>query len=349
MESKIPDEVRKEHEEWLQRKMEQEQMYGKVRPIIQADWRGKKWIAVGDRVLWSKNWKTFIDVLGDYIKFVLTPEWGRVEQAKPLEHRHVIMQWYNGVCDFQREHIPVLGEITQAVPNGTVAAYYSLAYDLYLLNHHQLLQATLVRRLKQADQFQGARYELFTAATAVRAGLKVEFEDETDGNSKHPEFIATYPATGQKLAIEAKSRHRDGILGRAGIPPAEVEAAGVRRLLNDAADKLGTIPFVLFLDVNLPPSDQPVFEKPWVKEVMNALVDRAEKHHDGKDPFNLAIITNHPHHYGSQAEPDPKKDLWAMFARDPVVPIARPEALHDLFLAAKMYGRIPQRFSDLID
>ena len=193
--------------------------YGKVRPVIHAGWRGKRWIAVGDLLLSSSQWKTFVDFLGDYIKFVLTPEWGMQELAKPLQQRHVIMQWYERVCGFQKEHIGTAGEIVQFVPSGVVAAYFSLAYDLYLLNHHQCLQTSLVRRLKHSDQFQGARYELFAAATALRAGFDLHFEDESDGRSKHPEFIATHIATGQKVAIEAKSRHRDGVLGRLGRTP----------------------------------------------------------------------------------------------------------------------------------
>ena len=341
----IPQAVLKEHEALVRSEREGRQKYGNVRPIIQADWRGKKWIAIGNRVLSSDSWKTFLDFLGDYIKFVLTPDWGKAELTKPLEQRHIIMQWYNGVCEFQRQHIKSPGEVTQFVPNGVVASYYSLAYDLYLLNHHQLLQNELLKRLRHPDQFQGARHELFAAATVIRAGFEIEYQDETDGSCKHPEFMATHPATSQQLAIEAKSRHRSGVLGQAGAGSIEVERAGVRRLIKSAAEKIQNIPFVLFLDVNLPPSDEPVFEIPWVKEVMNALVARADKQHRGKDPFNMVIITNHPHHYGSSDEPDPKKHLLAMFAEDPVVPIAHPEALQLLFEAAEKYGHIPQQFN----
>lgn len=316
---------------------------GHVRPIVSAEYRGDRYVAIGGRFLRGK-WKTFLDFLADYIKFVLTPEWGQAELRKPLEQRHVIMQWYDGVCRFQVEHIKEDGVTTQIIPSGVVAAYYLLAYDLYLLNHHHLMQDVLVRRLKDPNQFQGARYELFVSATAIRAGLRVEFENERDSSRKHPEFIATHPETGQKVAVEAKSRHRNGGLGRGGIAPVTPPKAGIQRLVRDAAGKIDDIPMVLFLDVNLPDSDPHVFEIPWVMEVLGSLVERAERHHGGKDPFNIVIITNHPHHYGSPDEPDPKRHCIAMIAKDPLVPIAHPAVLNLLFDASNKYGNIPQFF-----
>ena len=63
------------------------------------------------------------------------------------------------------------------------------------------------------DQFQGVRYELFVAATCIRAGFDIAYEDETDKTKKHPEFVATHRLTGQKISVEAKRRHRQDILG----------------------------------------------------------------------------------------------------------------------------------------
>jgi hypothetical protein len=229
----VPTSILEHHLRMVHQKSEQERRYGKVRPVIHADWRGKKWIAVGDRVLASEHWKTFVDFLQDYIKFVLTPEWGRAELQLPLERRHTVMQWYDGVCDFQRQHVKVPGAIASFSPNGTVAAYFSLAYDLYLLNHHQKLQQVLVERLRNPTEFQGARYELFAIATGIRAGFEIALEDESDGSSKHPEYIATHPSTGQRIAIECKSRRREGVLGHPGVAAAGDERAGINRLVNN--------------------------------------------------------------------------------------------------------------------
>src|SRR3989304_317153 len=46
---------------------------GAVRQAIHADYRGYKFVAVGDRLYRSKNWRTFLDFLqDDYIKSLLT-------------------------------------------------------------------------------------------------------------------------------------------------------------------------------------------------------------------------------------------------------------------------------------
>ena len=87
-----------------------------------------------------------------------------------------------------------------------------LAYDLYVLRDKQVLQDDIIRRLKILDQFQGARHELFAAVSCIRAGYSIKYEDEKDGTRKHTEFIATHKKTGQKIAVEAKSKHRTGIL-----------------------------------------------------------------------------------------------------------------------------------------
>jgi hypothetical protein len=88
------------------------------------------------------------------------------------------------------------------------------------------------------DQFQGARHELFAEATCLRAGFSIEHEDETDGSTRHAEFTATHKATGQTVSVEAKSKHRLGILGFPGARQAEGEHnLNVGRLLNDAIQK----------------------------------------------------------------------------------------------------------------
>lgn len=67
-------------------------------------------------------------------------------------------------------------------------AYLLLSYDLYLIRHHGALQKIIIERLKWEDQFQGTRHEIFAAATCIRAGFEIAYEDETDRIKKHPEF-----------------------------------------------------------------------------------------------------------------------------------------------------------------
>jgi hypothetical protein len=147
---------------------------GLIRPIIHADFKGKKIVAVGSHY-YSANWKTFIDFLMDYPKFVLGREWGQAEITKPVESRHQIMSWYVDACLFQQKQQIGSNGVYGVIPNGSLQAYILLAYDLYLLAHHSALQEDVLRRLKILDQFQGARYEILVAATCIRAGFDISY------------------------------------------------------------------------------------------------------------------------------------------------------------------------------
>ena len=91
-------------------------------------------------------------------------------------------------------------------------AYLLLAYDLYILRDHRALLKRNVERMQHPDQFQGARYELTVTATMIRAGFDVIMENEGDKSTRHVELTAAHRVTGQRLAVEAKSRHYPGVL-----------------------------------------------------------------------------------------------------------------------------------------
>src|SRR5690349_4969285 len=81
--------------------LQRERQQGLGKPIISADFNGTRFVAVKNRLLHSKHWRTFHDFLADYIKVALGHEWGNAEIAKPLESRHPILIWYRKVCDQQ--------------------------------------------------------------------------------------------------------------------------------------------------------------------------------------------------------------------------------------------------------
>jgi hypothetical protein len=103
-----------------------------------------------------------------------------------------------------------------------------------------VLDDALLARLKHREQFQGALHELFAAATCLRAGFTITPENEKDPNRRHVEFIAVHKATRQHLLVEAKSRHRAGVMGRTGTidPNPDIRFRG---LINDAIAKDGSI------------------------------------------------------------------------------------------------------------
>lgn len=52
------------------------------------------------------------------------------------------------------------GKVHTAPMTGAVAAYLHLAYDLYALDHNAELQEKLINRLRDINNFAGARYEV---------------------------------------------------------------------------------------------------------------------------------------------------------------------------------------------
>lgn len=157
--------------EYQAKKILQEQQQGLGRPIISTLCNGNRIIAVANKVYWSMRWKTFHDFLNDYIKNVLSSDWGNNELKKSLEDRHPILQWYDMLCNHQKTSIKIPGEIHSLESIGTIHAYMHLSYNLYLLAHNQpadeysdKLQKEIIKRLKHKDHFPGAYYETYVYA-----------------------------------------------------------------------------------------------------------------------------------------------------------------------------------------
>jgi hypothetical protein len=217
-------------------------------------------------------------------------------------------------------------------------AYLLLAFDLYVVGDNASLQSKVLRRLRDPARYQATRHELFTAVLAVRAGFEIEYEDERLPG-RHAEFIGTHRRTGLRVAFEAKSRHRRGVLGYPGdFTP--TEKANVEPLLRDAFEKGVKIdlPLAILVDVNLPPSAG----EQWKLETRQ-VVERicAERN---QDPFNLLILSNTPLHYGAEGEKLPMRQLVCYRARRPRIPVPDPSLLARVAVEASKWGLIPDTF-----
>ena len=266
-------------------KVQRQRQQGLGKPIISAETAsGDRLVAVKNRLLHSKGWKTFPDFLMDYIKLALGPEWGTAEIAKPPDQRHPLLNWYQKVCAHQKTYITEPGKVSEGSMIGVMAAYLQLAYDLYALDHNAELQTKLLARLRNYDNFEGARYEVFVAAMLIRAGFEIEFENEDDRSTSHCEFTATFTKTGRKFSVEAK--HRAGARLRMG------------HLLIGALAKHATHNRIVFVDVNLP-DDGGMAEGP---DNMNSAI-RKLRAFEGKIingrplPSSYLIATNTPWQY----------------------------------------------------
>jgi hypothetical protein len=116
----------------------------------------------------------------------------------------------------------------------------------------------------------------------------VEHKNEKDGKTRHAEFTVRHVAAGQLLLVEAKSMHRDGVLGRPGAPKVRPDF-NLGGLINDAVAKKPPHPLVIFVDTNLP------FK--WAERIlgrqggdgiappMRNLLDRVKQQHNDTDPI----------------------------------------------------------------
>lgn len=352
----VPLEVMKEIEKKIKQQHFAEQEYGNVRPFITTDFHDYKLVAVGNQLHFSKKWETVHDFLGDYIKDCLGSEWGNGELKKDASEMHPIIQWYRETCEFQKKNVVKGGEVSVAICTGTVGAYLSLSYNLYLLRHHSLLQKRLIERLKNKDQFQGAIYELYVTASFIKAGFDIQFEDERDRTSSHCEFLATHKVTKKKYSVEAKSRHRAGFLGQKGEPQ-DSDQINLRigHLLNDALKKHADFARIVFIDVNMPPEKETNFKLSWFNPLVK-IIEQIENQQKKENSIKPAFLyfTNHPYHYIGKEEIDPKQNFFftAMnmpeFRKNDVVAVekAYPE-IFSLWGSICKHTKVPHDFSEI--
>lgn len=236
---------------------------------------------------------TFHDFLGAYIKLALGDDWWTTQATKSDEESHQLVGWQRKVHQFQVRHSSGKG-IQSAPTKGVIGHYYRLAFDLHTIHHQGLLQERLIKRLKIADQFQGARYEVAVCAAFVRAGFDVAFEAEGKGPDKLCEFVATHRSSRASYAVEAKSRHLAGVLGRPhNLRATQKEEPNIRRLVLKALQKVAPQPKVICIDVNYPQPQGSTPEKTW-GPVVRKQVDKLAA--NGHGPAIL-FFTNSPQHY----------------------------------------------------
>jgi hypothetical protein len=268
---------------------------GHGRPIVTTQFHDHQFVAVKDRLYYSKNWKFFPDFLFHYIKDVLGRNWGNAEQAKPYNERHPILQWAEHVSNFQKKH----GKESEkgAKPTGAVYCYLGLAYNLYLLKHNVDLQTRLVSRLCDIKQFQGAYYELVVANCLIRAGFELQLENETNPAKKHCEYFAV-SKTGNKYWVEAKMRSVRGFFGktdRDGMPLSARPVSKISEHLRAALAKPAQDTRIIFIDVNAPPDKIEEEQIPKWADSAFGILDAEEKNLEGKS-HAYVFVTNIPFH-----------------------------------------------------
>ena len=322
---------------------------GEIRPIIHVEYAGYRMVAVGNQLYYSKKWKFFTDFLFEYGITRFGRDWFEAQKIAAPSEQHPAWIWRKLAYEFMRKQQPVEEGVFAAVPNGPLAACNNFYYDLYTVDDNGGLDDDLLERLKDREQFQGALHELFAEATCLRGGFSIIRENERDPARRHVEFVAVHKATGQHVLIEAKSRHRPGVLAHPGQRNASPDFR-FGRLINDAIAKDPNNPVAIFVDTNLPADRAARFyppvpaNPPTLPKVMSRLLEMLSKDHGGLDPYNLLVFSNHPQHYSEDDAIAPGSQVVGIISRNPRVPVYRQEALMDLLKAANLFGNVPTAF-----
>ena len=268
------------------------------RPQMQTVAFGQKIRAVRNAIHFRPLEETFHDFQLNLLLWTLGKNWFDEQMLKPPGERHILLKWRderNELLEKHRDPSAPPGEPVRAPLTGNTKALQVLADDIYQLQHALKTPRKIVERLRNMRQFQGARYEILVASLFARCGFEIEFVD--DRTKKNPEFFAS--KTGERIAVEAKSRHRSGVLHESGkyLVEAEPAQARIRALFQEALEQNpGGVPFVVFIDVNLPLTPQtPPLERTWVKEAMQCFVERKSEGLPEQD--SGLILSNIGWHY----------------------------------------------------
>lgn len=232
--------------------------------------------------------------------WVFGDKWYKEEKEKPFEQQHIVVRWEQARYDF-------LGKVQElglkpnqmVMPTGEVRELLSLAADMYYLQLVDELPKNLVKRLKNPDGFQGARYEIAVAASLVRGGFAIQWTNSHNTNKKIHEFDAFQSYTNETIAIEAKSRRRDGTLHEKGVMPNFDEIKlDIFSLLNKAMKQNpNDKPFGIFIDINLPrPKNLQNSDETWKTIYFEKLKNEGASIF-GENPPTFLAITNSAWHY----------------------------------------------------
>jgi hypothetical protein len=285
------------------RRVQRQKQQGLGRGIISCECADYRMVAVANTVHWSKEWRTFQDFLRDFLIMRLGRDWFAAEMAKPVAQRHRIAQWYDLSIYHHKQFGKPIGKILTAPMTGAQRAYLNLAYNVYLIAHHAeaadaTLLDTILSRLKseRSDDFIGKLFETYAAAAFLKAAFHLAYENETDGNTSHVEFVATYPKTGNKFSVEVKARNRSP---QQEGPVDDIKRLRVRSKLNRSLGKEAKFARVVMIEVNIPDVLTEVTKLDgWPQAALRQIraAEQFQPPNGGEKPSAYVFVTNHAFH-----------------------------------------------------
>ncbi len=308
------------------------------KPIITEKIPTGRIVAVGNNLVFARKNQTFSDFLHDYLMALMGAEWlekerriVNIDKMSPISF--LLRNFDNEVAAARTQS---QGRTT-ILHVGAIGAILNLANSLYVLQHNKGLQTSLIKRLKCRHNFQGAFYEAMVCALIVSANYEIEYEDESDRRTKHPEIYATHRPSGQRIAVEAKCKHNNKLF----IPNSDKKFKNPFRLgtlLNQAFAKKPDCPYIVFLELNLPAELIPTGET-IPRKILNCLRPiLPAPTPENPDPFNLLVITNRPFFYSIEAPELYRESMWNLLSTYPQFPLNDPSAIHDILNAVDKIG-----------
>lgn len=327
-------------------------VFGDIRHIIAARSDTLQAFVVGEQGLAFQStngpWKYVNDFLRFFTQTVFGKEWWSGERAKPAIERSLIVQWHDHLWTHLESAVKNEDGDFAFQNTAAATAFMAFAWDLFVTQHNTAFQQSIIRRLKNRDQFQGARYELFVAGACVKAGYSIEFEDESDGDSKHGEFVATYRKTGERILVEAKSKYRPGVLG---YQPDQTRDSAPRikflSFVNQAiAKKKPGLPLVIFIDLNLPPTAAGKWSIEWIQSELGEVLFNqfGAPTETNREKFNAIVFTNHPVQWTEPNQPPPQHEEGMVMSGFPEDKMSSFEPMTDILHAVKLFGMYPKGF-----
>ena len=349
--SEVPPEVLEKWQE-MNSKIKQVQDHGiYINFPNTISFRGKSFLAVGNKLMFDKNeHATFPELILRNLQLSLGEEFWNEEGAKPPEEKHFIRKCFQEIStkpigphqDLHQES----ENKRSFLPNGHLQSLMSLAFDMYVLQHKNSLPDDWLERLRSRNQYQGVRYEIAVASIFARIGCTLEFYDDKTEVTKHAEFIATHDETGNKVAVEAKSRHRAGVIHTTGEANLRKAMLGdVTQLFNRALEKdTDGLPYMIFVDVNAPTNiNESTIETRWFADVRKMMEARGETSSEHPDKHNLLCVTNYsPHYEGDElVRSGQTAYVAALHTLHPLADGIQGEFMSKVMQAATGYGFVP--------
>jgi hypothetical protein len=310
-------------------------------------WQGRKVWAIGSRLYTNRRPnETYHEFILDVLRSTLGEEWRATQAALPDADQHFVFRCFEQLRAFKAAHadpdkLARRGQFS-ADMNGWVRYLLSLAWDIATLIHAGEPPPEMIDRLRDHAQYQGARYEIAIAAIFARLDCSIRWLDADPAlqKAKHVEFEAQHRPTGQTVAVEAKSRHRSGVLNQPGQvdanAPLRKDQQMVRRLFNKAVEKAPeNMPYFVFVDINAPSDTQAQWQagvRHWMDRMPAPTTDQPAE-------YNATYFTNFsPHYDGDDLSAGVNwLGVWPVYTRNRLEHDFQPI----LMAALNAYGRVP--------